>query len=179
MKIEPTNLKCCYLLEPEIFSDSRGIFFEVYQHNKLKSAGLPHTFVQLNQSMSKQGVLRGLHFQKSPSQQAKLVRVIKGIIWDVAVDIDPESSTYGQWVGMELSEDNRRMALLTETAAHGFYVLSQHAVVEYLCSHSYVPTDESGIRWDDPNLAIDWRLDPNIRTIVSEKDQVLPMFRPC
>lgn len=174
MNIERTHLAGVHIIEPTVLSDSRGIFFEIFQSSKFEAAGVPHQFIQENQSISKKGVLRGLHFQRAPKGQAKLVRVIRGTIWDVAVDIRPDSPTYRQWVGVELSEHNRRMALLAPDMAHGFYVMSENASVVYLCSELYSPEHDAGVRWDDPELGIDWRLDPLVPVILSGKDRELP-----
>lgn len=176
MHIEPTHLNGCHIIEPKVHSDGRGIFFEIYQKEAYEAAGVASEFVQENQSVSKKGVLRGLHFQKAPRGQAKLVRVIRGSIWDVAVDIDPKSSTYKQWIGVELSEHNRRMVLLSPKMAHGFYVVSDHATVVYLCSDTYSPAHDAGIRWDDPEFGIDWHLDPKVDVILSGKDRELPLL---
>ncbi|NBV83485.1 dTDP-4-dehydrorhamnose 3,5-epimerase [bacterium] len=176
MNIEPTHLKGCHIIEPTVFSDARGIFFETFRKDRFEQSGLISTVVQENQSISKKGVLRGIHFQKAPMGQAKLVRVTRGTIWDVAVDLNPESPTYKQWVGMELSEHNRRMALLAPDMGHGFYVLSDHATVVYLCSEIYSPEHDAGVRWNDSELAIDWRLDPRTDPILSGKDRDLPFL---
>ena len=174
MQIEPTHLTGCHIIEPKVHGDSRGIFFEIYQKTAFEQAGVTSSFVQENQSLSKKGVLRGIHFQKAPKGQAKLVRVTRGTIWDVAVDLNPESPTFRQWIGVELSEHNRRMALLAPEMGHGFYVVSDHATVVYMCSEVYSPEHDAGVRWNDPDLGIDWHLDPKGDPILSGKDRDLP-----
>jgi dTDP-4-dehydrorhamnose 3,5-epimerase len=176
MQIEPTILDGCFIIEPNIFSDSRGVFFETYRKDRFSACGIEYDFVQDNQSVSKKNVLRGLHFQKSPHAQAKLVRVIRGEIWDVMVDIRPDSPTFKQWVGVSLSEHNQRMVLIGPGFAHGFYVVSDHATVVYSCSDYYAPESEGGIRWDDPELAIDWRIAPGDTALLSPKDWDWPML---
>ncbi len=165
-----TEIKDLYIIEPTIFGDNRGYFMETYSEQAFKEAGLDYTFVQDNQSSSRKGVLRGLHFQvKHP--QAKLVRVLKGEVFDVAVDLRKASPTYGKWVGVFLSEDNKRQLLIPRGFAHGFMVVSEQAEFVYKCDEFYHPEDESGIIWNDPDIAIDW---PNIEeAILSEKDKKL------
>lgn len=173
MKIRNTGIDGLLILEPKIFRDQRGYFFESYHQRELEKAGIPFTFVQDNQSRSVRDVIRGLHFQREPRAQAKLVRVIEGVIYDVAVDIRKDSSTYGQWYGIEISSVNLLQILIPPGFAHGFSVLSDHATILYKCDDYYDPASESGIRFDDPDLQIDWRVDPD-RSIVSDKDRSLP-----
>ena len=176
MKISKTGIEGLLILEPKIFRDSRGYFFESYHQENLEKAGIHIDFVQDNQSCSAQDVIRGLHFQKQPRAQAKLVRVIEGIIFDVAVDIRRGSPTFGQWFGLEISSVNHLQILIPAGFAHGFSVISAHATILYKCDAYYHPGLESGIRYDDPDLNIDWQIDVN-HAIVSEKDRALPFFK--
>jgi len=171
-----TGIDGLCVLEPKMFRDSRGYFFESFHQGTLEKAGVHIGFIQDNQSRSAQGVIRGLHFQKEPQAQAKLIRVIEGVIFDVAVDIRKGSPTYGQWYGLEISSMNRLQLLIPTGFAHGFSVLSAHATVLYKCDAYYHPELESGIRYDDPELNIDWRIDVN-RAIISDKDRMLPFFK--
>lgn len=173
------------VISPTIHGDNRGYFFESYNKRDLEEAGINIQFVQDNQSMSIKGVLRGLHFQKK-YPQTKLVRVVKGSVFDVAVDIRPDSDTYGKWYGIELSEENKKQFLIPKGVAHGFLVLSDVAEFCYKCDDFYHPDDEDGIAWNDPEIGIDWpnvvgdyhgtasaegySLD-NLNLIISEKDQ--------
>ncbi len=162
-----------YLIEPKIFEDQRGFFMEIFRED-IYIERLGVEFVQSNLSFSKKGVLRGLHYQKSPSSQAKLIQVIKGEIFDVAVDLRKESPTFGKWVGVVLSESNRQQLFIPERFAHGFCVLSDYAIVLYHTSSYYVPELERGIIWNDPELNIDWPIkDP----IISDKDSRLPPLK--
>lgn len=166
-----TKIKDVYIIEPKLFGDERGYFMETYSEQAFKEAGLDYIFVQDNQSSSKKGVLRGLHFQKIHSQ-AKLVRVLKGEVFDVAVDLRKNSETYGQWVGELLSEDNHKQLMIPRGFAHGFLVVSDHAEFAYKCDDFYHPEEEGGIIWNDKDIAIDW---PEIgELILSEKDQKHP-----
>jgi dTDP-4-dehydrorhamnose 3,5-epimerase len=176
MIIKETGIKGLLVLEPRVFKDPRGYFFESYNRKHLEEAGMSYHFIQDNQSRSSYGVLRGLHFQRDPHSQAKLVRVILGSIYDVAVDIRPGSPSYGKWFGVELSADNFLQLMIPAGFAHGFSVLSDHAVVQYKCDQYYHPESEAGIRFDDPDLAIDWKIDPE-KAIISEKDRMLPYFK--
>ena len=172
MKITESRIKEVKLLEPRIFEDDRGYFFESYRVNLLKEAGISSSFVQDNVSKSFRGTVRGLHYQiKNP--QAKLVCCLKGTILDVAVDIRRNSPTFGNYVAFKLSEDNHRMLYVPVGFAHGFSVLSDEAVVAYKCSDYYNPEGERGIRWDDPLIRINWDVS---RPILSEKDRKLPLF---
>jgi dTDP-4-dehydrorhamnose 3,5-epimerase len=170
MNLIPTSLKGLLIIELNVFEDERGYFFEMHHQERFQSAGLSAKFVQDNLSFSKKGTLRGLHFQIA-HPQAKLVQAVTGEIFDVAVDIRPESPTFGQWSGTTLSEQNQRQLYIPEGFAHGFCVLSESAHVAYKCSAHYRPEDEGGILWSDPVVAIDWPVkDPTL----SEKDQRYP-----
>jgi dTDP-4-dehydrorhamnose 3,5-epimerase len=172
MKIVETPLDGLLIVEPKIFGDHRGFFAELHHQERYREHGIDRTFVQDNMSMSVKGTLRGLHFQiKKP--QAKLIQALAGDIFDVAVDIRPQSATYGQWFGIYLSEENKRQLFIPEGFAHGFCVLSEKALFAYKCSAYYDADDEGGILWSDPTLAIDW---PVESPIVSEKDSRLPHF---
>lgn len=162
------DIRGVQLIDLPVFRDGRGHFLETYQQEKLVHLGIKDTFCQDNESCSSQGILRGLHLQKKPKAQAKLVRVVSGEIYDVAVDIDPSSETFGEWVGQYLSADNPQLFYVPSTCAHGFYVLSETAVVSYKCSDFYAPDQEISLKWDDPDLKIKWPLDGD--PIVSPKD---------
>ncbi len=172
MNILPTSLKGLLIIEPNVFEDKRGYFLETYHHERFKSAGLDANFVQDNLSFSKQGTLRGLHFQIT-KPQTKLVQAVTGDIFDVAVDIRPESSTFGKWSGVLLSNGNKRQLFIPGGFAHGFCVLSESAHVAYKCSDYYNPEDEGGILWSDPAIAIDW---PIKEPTLSAKDQQYPFL---
>ena len=170
MNIIPTALKGLLIIEPIVFEDKRGYFLETHHQERFQSAGLNATFVQDNLSFSKKGTLRGLHFQIT-HPQAKLVQAVTGEIFDVAVDIRPESPTFGKWSGALLSEANKRQLFIPGGFAHGFCVLSESAHVVYKCSDYYSSEDEGGILWSDPVVAIDWPVkDPTL----SDKDQRYP-----
>ncbi|QSZ27774.1 dTDP-4-dehydrorhamnose 3,5-epimerase [Aceticella autotrophica] len=169
-KFNKTEIDGVYIIEPEVFKDNRGYFMETYNYNDFKEAGLDMVFVQDNQSKSKKGVLRGLHFQKQ-HPQGKLVRVIKGEVFDVAVDIRKDSKTFGKWAGVILSEENKKQFYIPEGFAHGFLVLSDEAEFCYKCTDFYHPGDEGGIIWNDPDINIDWPLDGFDEIILSEKDK--------
>lgn len=169
MKQIPTSLEGVVLLEPRVYGDSRGYFFELYNQATFHALGLDYTWVQDNESRSSYGVIRGLHYQQVPYAQAKLVRAVVGRIFDVAVDIRPESTTFGRWVGYELNDSNHRMLLIPRGFAHGFSVLSPVAVVHYKCDALYTPASEGGVMYDDPQLAIDWQI-PQGEQIVSKRD---------
>ncbi|OHX67021.1 dTDP-4-dehydrorhamnose 3,5-epimerase [Flammeovirga pacifica] len=176
MKITSTKLKDCYIIEPQIFGDDRGYFFESFHLNKFtKATGLAVNFVQDNQSSSTFGVIRGLHFQKGVHAQAKLVRVLSGKVIDVAVDLRPDSETYGQFEAVELSAENRRQLFMPRGFAHGFSVLSETAEFAYKCDNYYNKESEGGIIYNDPDLNIDWKI-PIGKEIISEKDQELPQL---
>ena len=171
IKVEKTPLEGLYVIEPTVHQDERGYFVETYNQRDFEEAGLYYTFVQDNQSMSVKGVLRGLHFQKE-FPQAKLVRVIRGTVFDVAVDIRKNSPTYGKWYGVELSEDNKKQFLISEGFAHGFVVLSDVAEFCYKVTDFYHPGDEGGIAYNDPDIGIEWPAAGNL--IMSQKDQNWP-----
>lgn len=176
IKVTAAPIQGVYVIEPAVHEDSRGYFMETYNQRDMAQAGLNMVFVQDNQSMSARGVLRGLHFQKR-HPQGKLVRVIRGCVFDVAVDLRPGSKTYGQWYGVELSAENKKQFYIPEGFAHGFYVLSETAEFCYKCTDFYHPGDEGGIRWDDPDIAIAWPLLPGDSPKLSEKDAGLPLLR--
>lgn len=157
--VTPTPIKGLFVIEPAVFGDERGYFMETYNRQDMRRAGLDMEFVQDNQSMSTKGVLRGLHFQKQ-HPQGKLVRVIEGMVFDVAVDLRAGSSTYGRWHGVELSAENRKQLYIPEGFAHGFLVLSDRAVFCYKCTDFYHPEDEGGIAWNDPGIGVVW---PHVR----------------
>lgn len=159
-----------YIVEPTVFNDERGYFVETYNQNDMKAAGLDMVFVQDNQSMSVKGVLRGLHFQKQ-YPQGKLVRVIRGRVFDVAVDLRKNSKTYGKWYGMELSAENKKQFYISEGFAHGFLVLSDEAEFCYKVTDFYHPGDEGGMAWDDPDIGIEWPIEKSMKLILSEKDR--------
>ena len=155
IKVTETPIQGLYVIEPTVYGDDRGYFVETYNQQDMKSAGLNMEFVQDNQSKSKKGVLRGLHFQKE-YPQGKLVRVTKGRVFDVAVDLREDSETYGQWYGIELSDENFKQFYISEGFAHGFLVLSEEAVFQYKVTDFYHPGDEGGIAWNDPEIGIEW-----------------------
>ena len=176
-KIE-TSIDGVCIIEPTVFGDNRGYFMETYSTEEFKEIGLNYNFVQDNQSKSKKGVLRGLHFQKE-NTQAKLVRVIKGEVFDVAVDLRPGSETYGKWEGVILSEENKRMFMIPRGFAHGFLVLSDEAEFTYKCDDIYNHSAEGGLKWDDPDVAIKWPmgdLKPE-ELLTSEKDALWPSLK--
>jgi dTDP-4-dehydrorhamnose 3,5-epimerase len=176
MQIIQTGLPDLLIIKPKIFEDNRGYFFESYNQSKFRDNGLHYTFVQDNESLSTRGIIRGLHYQLAPYAQAKLIRVIYGKIFDVAVDLRENSSTYGQWYGCELSAENKEQLLVPRGFAHGFSVLSDQAIVFYKCDNFYHPESERGINYRDPSLNIDWKTEPD-KAIVSAKDKVLPDFQ--
>lgn len=175
MKIIKTPIPDLLIIEPKVFRDERGYFFELYNEQKFIENGLHYQFIQDNQSKSSYGVIRGLHYQLNPYAQAKLVRAIAGTIFDVAVDLRKNSPTFGQWYGVELSTDNFLQLLIPRGFAHGFSVLSEFAIVHYKCDNIYQPQMERGIFFADKFLAIDWHL-PIEKSIVSAKDNMLPAF---
>ena len=176
MNIIETEIQGVYIIEPKVFGDSRGYFFESYSRREFEAKVGPVEFVQDNESKSCYGVVRGLHFQKPPHTQAKLVRVVKGKVLDVAVDLRKDSPTYGRHVSVELSEDNHRQVFIPKGFAHGFSVLSEEAVFQYKCDDYYAPETECAIAWDDPELNIDWRI-PADQVILSEKDKRHPELK--
>lgn len=165
-----TSIKGVYVIETQVFGDERGYFMETYQKDIFDEAGIDVNFVQDNQSRSKKGVLRGLHFQYT-QPQGKLVRVIKGEVFDVAVDLRHDSPTYGKWEGVILSEENKKQFYIPEGFAHGFVVLSDIAEFTYKCTDFYNPDDEGGILWNDPEIGVDWPIDDIDEIILSEKDK--------
>jgi len=176
MIVKETGIEGLLILEPKVFKDPRGFFYESYHKEEFSRHGVEYEFIQDNQSRSSYGVVRGLHFQKEPYAQAKLVRVTEGAIFDVAVDIRPGSPSYGQWFGIELSAENFLQLLIPEGFAHGLSILSDQATVQYKCDQYYRPESESGIRFDDPDLQIDWRIDPE-KAVISDKDRILPYLK--
>ncbi|HEY1113871.1 MAG TPA: dTDP-4-dehydrorhamnose 3,5-epimerase [Chitinophagaceae bacterium] len=176
MKFINCDIQGLVVIEPTVFEDNRGYFFEAYNRALFEKNGITTQFVQDNQSKSSYGVIRGLHYQQNPSAQAKLVRVLEGRILDVAVDIRKGSPTYGQHFDIELSSENKRQLYLPEGFAHGFSVLSETAIVLYKCNALYNKASEGGIRFDDAQLGINWQVDPSA-AVVSEKDLVLPSFK--
>jgi dTDP-4-dehydrorhamnose 3,5-epimerase len=172
MKILQTDLPGCLVLEPQVFGDARGYFYESFNRDKLAAAGLHLEFAQGNVSSSSRGVLRGLHYQW-PKPQGKLVSVLEGEVWDVAVDIRRGSPHYGRWTAAVLSAQNNRHFWIPEGFAHGFVVLSEQAVFHYLCTTAYKREDDAGVRWNDARLAIDW---PVAEPLLSDKDAALPFL---
>ena len=171
-----TEIKDVYIIEPQIFGDNRGYFMETYNYNDFKAAGLDMQFVQDNQSCSKRGVLRGLHFQKN-HPQGKLVRVIKGKVFDVAVDLRKNSETFGKWTGVILTDENKRQFYIPEGFAHGFLVLSDTAEFVYKCTDFYHPEDDGGIIWNDKDIAVNWPIESGMEILLSEKDKKQQTFK--
>lgn len=176
MNIIRTEIPEVVIIEPKVFGDNRGYFFESFSERDFAAQVRKVKFVQDNESKSCYGVLRGLHFQKPPHAQSKLVRVVKGRVLDVAVDIRKGSPTFGKYVAVELSEDNHRQFFVPRGFAHGFAVLSEEAVFQYKCDNYYAPQSEGAVAWDDPDLAIDWKV-PSDKVILSEKDRNHPMLK--
>ena len=192
IKVTKCPIDGLYIIEPKVHGDSRGYFMETYNQNDMREAGLDMVFVKDNQSMSVKGVLRGLHYQIN-YPQGKLVRVVKGRVFDVAVDLRPGSETYGQWYGLELSEENKKQFYISEGFAHGFLVLSDTAEFCYKCTDFYHPNDEGGLAWNDPQIGIRWpeltgvypghagaegyTLSDGTALSLSEKDQKWPGIR--
>ncbi len=191
IKVTPCPIEGLYIIEPTVHGDERGYFMETYNQQDMQEAGLDMVFVQDNQNMSTKGVLRGLHFQKH-YPQGKLVRVLSGRVFDVAVDMRSNSKTFGQWYGVELTEENKKQFYISEGFAHGFLVLSDTAVFCYKCTDFYHPGDDGGIPWNDPTINIQWpelvgeyrgsasgegyTLTDGTRLTLSEKDQNWPLF---
>jgi dTDP-4-dehydrorhamnose 3,5-epimerase len=173
MNIVSTRLDGVLLVEPRVFGDQRGYFYETYQRERYAEAGITAEFVQDNISFSRQNTLRGLHYQH-PGGQAKLVQVLEGAIFDVAVDVRHGSPTFGQWVGVTLSSEKQRQLYIPAGFAHGFCVLSPTALFMYKCSDYYAPQHEGGVHWDDPDLAIEW---PVKRPLLSERDSSFPVLK--
>lgn len=175
MNVIKTDIEGVVVIEPRVFDDARGYFFESYSKRRFDEAVRPVEFVQDNESMSTRGVIRGLHFQRPPFSQSKLVRCVRGVVLDVVVDIRRGSPTYGRHVAVELTGANRRQLFVPRGFAHGFAVLSDEAVFQYKCDNYYHPESEGGISIADRSLGIDWRIDP-AEAIISEKDLRNPMF---
>ena len=175
MEFIKTKIEGLYIIEPKVFGDERGYFMETYNEKEFKQNGLDYVFVQDNQSKSRKGVLRGLHFQRN-FPQAKLVRAVSGEVYDVAVDLRKNSPTYGKYVGAVLSEENRRQFFIPKGFAHGFLVLSDEAEFVYKCDDFYHPEDEGGLMWNDPTVAIEWPLDGIDEVKLSDKDKNNPHF---
>lgn len=175
MKFIETKIKDLKIIEPSFFEDKRGYFLESYNQNEFDKIISKVSFVQDNESKSSKGILRGLHFQKPPFDQAKLVRCIEGKVLDVAVDLRNRSKTYGQHLAIELSNENKRQLFVPRGFAHGFLVLSESAIFAYKVDNIYAPKYDAGIKWNDRELNIDWGIEHN-KVIVSEKDSVLPYF---
>lgn len=176
MKIIETDMEGLFILEPKVFEDSRGYFLESYRRSRLEEAGIQYDFIQDNQSHSSFGVIRGLHYQKIPHAQVKLIRVTEGTVFDVAVDIRPGSPTFGKWYGLEISAENHLQLLIPGGFAHGFSVLTERATLLYKCDAYYNAESETGIRFDDPDLQIDWKLDLK-SAVISDKDRRLPYLK--
>ena len=175
MNIIKTPIEGLLVIEPQVFKDARGYFVETYNEQRYRDAGIDTVFVQDNQSCSAYGVVRGLHFQKPPYSQAKLVCCTVGRVLDVAVDLRKDSPTYGKWFGVELSEENKRQFFIPRGFAHGFSVLSEKAIFTYKCDNLYHPECEGGILLSDPDLDIDWQI-PEEKRIISDKDTKHPTF---
>jgi dTDP-4-dehydrorhamnose 3,5-epimerase len=175
MKIIETGFDGLFLLQPEVYSDSRGYFFESYRHENFSKAGIVFAPVQDNESRSVKGVIRGLHYQLNPFAQAKLIRVVLGKIYDVAVDLRRNSQTYGKWYGTDLDSENKTQFFIPRGFAHGFSVLSDTVVIQYKCDNLYNPQSERGITLNDPELNIDWKIG-DLTPIISDKDLKHPSF---
>ena len=176
MDFKKTAIEGVYIIEPRVFNDARGYFFEAWKKEEFEKNIGPIEFVQDNESKSSYGVLRGLHYQKGAASQSKLVRVIKGKVLDVAVDIRKSSPTFGQHVMVELSDENKRQFFIPRGFAHGFLVLSDEAVFTYKVDNPYAPQVEAGICWNDPAIGIDWPIDPK-DVLTSEKDMKQPLLK--
>lgn len=175
-KFEKTPIEGVMIITPQVFEDSRGFFLESFKKSEFEKNGIAEDFVQDNHSLSDTGVLRGIHFQINPYAQGKLVRVIKGAVWDVAVDLRKDSPTYGQHLGIELNEDNNKMFYIPPGLGHGFLTLKDKTHFLYKCTSEYAPRADSGVRWDDPSLNIQWPISDNINICVSDKDQKLSFW---
>ncbi len=176
MKITKTALDGVVIIEPQVFEDARGYFFESWNKAKMEEAGLNYDFIQDNQSKSCYGTIRGIHFQKGEFSQAKLVRVLQGTVLDVAVDLRKDSKTFGQHVAVELSAENNRQLMIPRGFGHGFSVLTPTAVFAYKCDNVYNKASEAGIRFDDPALGIDWKVKPE-EAVLSDKDKIFPFLK--
>ena len=175
MRIQDTEIPGLKIIHPKVFEDDRGYFFESYNEDLYRSNGINLRWVQDNQSKSKYGVIRGLHYQLNPFAQSKLIRVLQGKIYDIALDIRQGSPTFGKWFGLEISSDNKVQFLIPDGFAHGFSVLSNEAIVLYKSNNPYNPDSERGITYNDPELKINWKI-PYKRALISGKDKVLPLF---
>lgn len=176
MNVIKTDIDGLVIIEPRVFGDSRGYFFESFSERDFKREVADVDFVQDNESKSSYGVVRGLHFQRPPYAQAKLVRVVKGKVLDVAVDLRKGSPTFGHHVAVELSEDNHRQMFIPRGFAHGFSVLSDEVIFQYKCDNFYAPQSEGAVAWDDPDLGIDWRI-PADKALLSDKDMKHPRLK--
>lgn len=170
IEVMPCEIKGLYIIKPKVFKDERGYFVETYNQNDFLEAGLDMAFVQDNQSMSVRGVLRGLHYQKE-HPQGKLVRVLRGEVYDVAVDLRGGSETFGKWHGEKLSAENKKQFYIPGGFAHGFLVLSDEAEFAYKCTDFYRPGDEGGLAWNDPEIGVEWPIEEGMELIISEKDK--------
>ena len=176
MNVIKTAIDGVFILEPRLFEDARGYFFESFNQREFEEKVAPVVFVQDNESKSSYGVVRGLHYQKPPYTQSKLVRVVKGAVLDVAVDVRKGSPTFGQHVAVELTGENHRQFFIPRGFLHGFSVLSEEVVFQYKCDNFYAPASEGAVAWDDPDLGIDWRI-PAAQVILSEKDRHHPRLK--
>lgn len=177
MKLTKTKLDGVVIIEPDVFGDNRGFFMESWNKKKMEEAGLYYDFVQDNHSKSTvKGTLRGIHFQKGDKAQAKLVRCVKGAVLDVAVDLRKNSPTFKQWVGVELSEENKKQLLIPHGFGHGFVTLTDDVEFLYKADNYYAPEADAGIRWNDPDIAVDWGVE---KPILSEKDKKNPFLKDC
>ncbi len=174
--VETCHIEGLKVVTPTVFGDNRGYFMETYNYNDYKEAGIDEVFVQDNQSSSRKGVLRGLHFQKE-YPQGKLVRAVRGEVFDVAVDLRKDSPTFGQWYGVALSEENKKQFFIPKGFAHGFLVLSDYAEFAYKCTDFYHPNDEGGLIWNDAEIGIKWPIPEGMELIFSEKDQKWPTLK--
>lgn len=175
MNIIETPIPGLLIIEPRVFADERGYFFESFNEAAFEKNGLVSCYLQDNESKSQRGVIRGLHYQLAPYAQTKLVRVIQGSVYDVAVDLRQGSPTFGQWYGLEISAENKKQLYIPKGFAHGFSVLSEHAIFSYKCDNLYHPASERGIRFDDPQLGIDWQIN-EADAVISGKDLHNPAF---
>ncbi len=176
MKISKTDIEGVYVIEPQVFEDERGYFFESYNQAKMEEAGLHYNFIQDNQSKSCYGTIRGIHFQKGEYSQAKLVRVLSGAVLDVAVDLRKDSPTFGKYVAVELTAENKKQLMIPRGFGHGFSVLSKEAVFAYKCDNVYNKASEGGLRYNDPDINVDWKINLN-DAVLSEKDKNAPFLK--
>jgi dTDP-4-dehydrorhamnose 3,5-epimerase len=176
MEIIKTPIEGLVIIKPRVFADARGFFYESYNEKTYREAGIDLHFCQDNKSKSSYGVVRGLHYQLNPQSQSKLVSAVQGAVWDVAVDLRKDSPTFGQWYGVELSEENHLQFLIPQGFAHGFSVLTETAVFAYKCDNLYSPTLERGIMYNDPALSIDWKISAD-KAIISDKDTKHPLLK--